>query len=157
LVAAWHDGILYIYWYSGGSYRGNLTTLPSTLQNGDVIEAELQNGIVTAKINGTAVLTTPNITTLTSGTPGFETFQTGAVLDDWEAGTPFSYTISGTITENDAPLSGVLVTASGGYAASATTGATGSYTITGVPPNATGIVLTPTLADHTMSPLHRTV
>ncbi|HKC51950.1 MAG TPA: hypothetical protein VKF60_14230, partial [Myxococcota bacterium] len=88
LVISWHNGVLYIYWYSNGTYRGNLTTTPSTLQNGDIIEAELVNGTIYAKRNGSVVLSVANTTTLSSGRPGFETFQVGAVLDDWAAGTP---------------------------------------------------------------------
>jgi hypothetical protein len=84
LVVAWNAGTLYFYWYSDGTYRGNLTTVSSTLQNGDVIEALLEDGIVYAKINGTIVGSVANTTTLTSGTPGFETFQGGAVFDNWE-------------------------------------------------------------------------
>jgi hypothetical protein len=157
LIASWHQGVLYIYWYSTGTYRGNLTTLPSTIQNGDVIEAELSNGAVAAKINGNVVLSVPNTTTLTSGRPGFETFQTGAVLDDWEAGTPFSFAVSGTILENGVGLGGVLVNASSGFTGTAVTTASGAYSLTAVPPNATSIVLTPTASGHAMSPLTRTV
>ncbi|HUK64001.1 MAG TPA: hypothetical protein VLV15_11725, partial [Dongiaceae bacterium] len=87
LVAAWHDGVLYIYWYSGGTYRGNLATTPSTLVAGDIIEMELSNGIINAKVNGHPTLSVANTTTLTSGKPGFETFQSGGILDDWESGT----------------------------------------------------------------------
>jgi hypothetical protein len=157
LVTAWNAGTLYIYWYSSGTYRGNLTTVSSTLQNGDIIEALLADGTVYAKINGSVVASVTNTTTLTAGRPGFETYLTGGILDDWEAGTPVSYSISGTITESAAGLSGVLVTATGGASASATTDPNGVYSITGVPPDATAIVLTPTLAGHTMSPLTRTV
>ena len=74
LVVSWNAGTLYIYWYSAGSYQGNLTTAPSTLQNGDVIEAVLDGGVVYAKINGTVVASVANTTTLTSGRPGFETY-----------------------------------------------------------------------------------
>jgi hypothetical protein len=158
LVTAWHDGTLYIYWYSSGSYRGNLTTTPSTLHDGDGIEAQLAGGKVYAKINGAVVLSVANTTSLTSGRPGFETFQAGATFDDWEAGTPPAYAISGTITENAAGRSGVLVTAGGGFSGSATTNASGVYSIGGVPADVTSpIVLTPTLAGHTMSPLTRTI
>ncbi|HJQ96905.1 MAG TPA: hypothetical protein VJ826_01260, partial [Candidatus Polarisedimenticolaceae bacterium] len=90
LVAAWNGGTgkLYIYWYSGGGYQGQLQELSSTLQNGDFIEASLEGGVITAKINGLPVTTQPNTTTLTSGKPGFETYQSGATFDDWVAGTP---------------------------------------------------------------------
>ncbi len=157
LVTSWDDGVLYIYWYSGGSYRGNLATLPSTIQDGDIIEAEHSNGAVAAKINGTVVLSVPNTTTLTSGTPGFETFQTGGALDDWEAGTPFSFAISGTILENGVGLAGVHVNASGGFVATGVTTSAGAYTLTAVPLDSAGILLTPTLSGHAMSPLTRTV
>src|SRR5262245_10826769 len=72
LVAAWNAGTLYIYSYAGGAYQGNLTTTSSTLQNGDLIEAVLDGGMVTAKINGLVVATVANTTSLTSGRPGFE-------------------------------------------------------------------------------------
>jgi hypothetical protein len=85
LITSWHEGTLFIYWYSEGTYQGELTTIPSTLQDGDIIEASLDAGIVSAKINGTVVTSVANTTTLTSGRPGFETFLTGAILDDWEA------------------------------------------------------------------------
>src|SRR5262245_46687846 len=83
---------LYIYWYSGGLDRGQLTTAPSTLQNGDVIEATLDGGMITAKVNGNVVVSVANTTTLTSGRPGFITYVDGnipdevSILDDWEAG-----------------------------------------------------------------------
>jgi hypothetical protein len=154
---------VYIYWYSGGVDRGQLATGPSTVANGDIIEAVLDGGIIYAKVNGVTVRSVANTTTLTSGKPGFVTYLDTSlpgqvsILDDWEAGTPASYTIGGTITENAAGLSGVLVTASGGFSGSATTGGTGAYTITGVPAGATSIVLTPTLSGHIMSPSTRTV
>jgi len=157
LVVSWGGGTLYIYWYSGGSYQGNLTTASSTLQAGDVIEAVLDDGTIYAKRNGAIVASVANATTLTSGRPGFETFQAGAKFDDWEAGTPPAYTISGTITENAAGLSGVLVTATGGFNASTTTDSSGAYTISDVPPGATSIVLTPSLSGHMMTPVTRTV
>src|SRR6185503_13841722 len=74
------------YWYSGGSYHGNLATFSSVIQAGDVIEGRLENGVVSAKINGVVVASTPNTTTLSGGTPGFETFLTDGIFDDWEAG-----------------------------------------------------------------------
>jgi len=157
MVVAWNAGTLYFYWYSGGAYQGNLTTVPSTLQNGDVIEAVLEAGTFSAKINGAVVGSVANTTTLTGGRPGFETYQSGASFDDWEAGTGQSYAISGTITEAAIGLSGVLVTVTGGFTGSATTDGSGAYTIAGVPPEATSIVLTPTRAGHTMSPLSLTV
>ena len=88
LVTAWGGGMLFIYSYAGGAYQGNLTTLSSTLQNGDFIEAVLDAGVITAKINGLVVATVANSTPLTSGRPGFETFQAGATLDDWAGGIP---------------------------------------------------------------------
>lgn len=88
LVAAWGGGTLYIYSYAGGVYQGNLTTAASTLQNGDFIEAVLDAGVITVKINGLVVATVANSTALTSGRPGFEFFQAGATLDDWAAGVP---------------------------------------------------------------------
>ena len=94
LVAAWGGGTLYIYLYSGSANQGNLTTMSSTLQNGDFIEAVLDGGIITAKINGLVVATVANTTTLTSGRPGFETFQAGATLDDWAGGVPAGSTQS---------------------------------------------------------------
>ena len=154
---------VYIYWYKDGIDRGQLATGPSTLVNGDVIEAVLEGGIIYAKVNGITVKSVANTTTLTSGTPGFITYLNPslpgqvAILDDWMAGTPASYTISGTITENATGLSGVLVTASGGFSGSATTAGNGAYSITGVPFGAVSIVLTPTLSGHTMSPLTRTL
>ena len=154
---------LYIYWYKDGESRGVLSETSSSLQNGDIVEAILDNGIITAKVNGVVVATVANTTTIPSGTPGFITFldpflpSQVAILDDWEAGTPQSYSIGGTILEGGVGLSGALVTASGGASASATTNASGAYTITGVPPGATSVVLTPTKAGHAMSPLTRTV
>ena len=154
---------LYIYWYSSGLDRGQLATAPSSLQNGDVIEATLDGGMITAKVNGTVVASVPDTTTLTSGRPGFITYvdinvpDKVSILDDWEAGTPPSYSIGGTISENAVGLGGVLVTASGGFDGSATTDGSGAYSITGVVPGSTGIVLTPTLSGHAMSPQTRTV
>jgi hypothetical protein len=86
LVAAWNSGTLYIYWYSGGINVGALKTVSSTLQNGDVIEALLDGGIIYAKINGVVVTSVANTTTLSAGQPGFETYLGGAKFDDWEAG-----------------------------------------------------------------------
>jgi len=153
---------VYIYWYSGGSDRGQLATGPSTINNGDIIEASLENGIISAKVNGVTVRSVANTTTLTSGVPGFITFRDTSlpfigIVDDWEAGTPQSYGVGGSITENGSPLGGVLVTASGGFSGSATTNGAGAYTIPGAPAGATSIVLTPTLSGHTMSPLTRTI
>ena len=157
LVVSWSSGALYFYWYSSGLYRGQLAVTSSAVVNGDVIEASLEAGVVSAKINGTVVETIANTTSLTFGQPGFETYQSGASLDDWEAGnpssvTPSSFSINGTITENGIGLGGVLVTASGGFTGNTITNGSGVYTITGVPLDATSIVLTPTLAGHAMSP-----
>jgi len=88
LVAAWNGGTLYIYWYTGSVNQGALTTMPSTLQNGDFIEAVLDGGTISAKVNGLVVATVANTTSLTSGRPGFETYQTGATFDDWVGGIP---------------------------------------------------------------------
>ncbi len=88
LVAAWNAGTLYIYWYAGGTYQGNLTTVSSTIQNGDIIEAVLDGGVVSAKINGVVVASVANTTSLTSGRPGFEAYLSGATFDDWVAGVP---------------------------------------------------------------------
>jgi hypothetical protein len=154
---------VFIFWYSDGLDRGVLATAPSALHDGDIVEATLDGGVFSAKVNGTVVASVANTTTLTSGQPGFITYVNPnlpdlvATFDDWEAGTPLSYSISGTITEDSAGLSGVLVTASGGSGGSATTNASGAYSIPGVPAGATGIVLTPTLGGHTMSPQTRTV
>jgi hypothetical protein len=167
IMVAWGppglNNTVYIYWYSEGQDRGQLTTGPSSLSNGDIIEAVLDGGVIYAKVNGVTVKSVANTTTLTSGVPGFITYlnpglpaQVG-MLDDWEAGTPASYSISGTVTEDAAGLSGVLVTASGGFAGSATTNGNGDYTIPGVPGSAVSVVLTPTLAGHTMTPTTRTV
>ncbi|HJQ96752.1 MAG TPA: hypothetical protein VJ826_00485, partial [Candidatus Polarisedimenticolaceae bacterium] len=152
---------VYIYWYKDGSDRGQLATRPSTVANGDIVEAALDGGVIYAKVNGVTVASVPNTTTLTSGTPGFVTYLNPSlpgqvsVLDDWEAGTPSSYTISGTITRNGTGLGGVLVTASGGFSGNGTTDGNGDYTITGVPSDATSILLTPT--GHSMSPPTRMV
>jgi hypothetical protein len=154
---------VFIFWYSDGHDRGVLATAPSALHDGDIVEAVLDGGVISAKVNGTVVASVANTTTLTSGQPGFITYVNPnfpnlvATFDDWEAGTPLSYSISGTITENSAGLSGVLVTASGGAGGSATTNASGVYSIPGVPAGATGITLTPTLGGHSMSPSTRTV
>ena len=154
---------LYIYWYSEGQDRGQLATFSSSVNNGDIIEAVLDRGVIYAKVNGAVVASVPNTTTLTSGTPGFITYLNPNLptqvsrLDDWEAGTPPTYTISGTITEDATGLGGVLVTASGGFSGNATTNAGGAYSITGVPADAESIVLTPTLSGHSMSPVTRTV
>ena len=159
LVAAWSQssGSLFLYWYANGSYQGSLTTASSTIQIGDVIEAELLDGTVYAKVNGTIVASAVNTTSLTSGQPGFETYLAGGRLDDWEAGTPPVYSISGTISENAMGLSGVLVSASGAFGASTTTDANGAYAIPSVPGGATAVVLTPILAGHTLTPLARTI
>jgi hypothetical protein len=87
LIAAWSEGTVYIYWYMGGVHQGNLATAPSTLQAGDVIELQLDAGTVYARVNGNLVASIANTTTLVAGQPGFETYLTGGVLDDWEAGT----------------------------------------------------------------------
>jgi hypothetical protein len=157
LVASWTGGTLFIYWYSGGTYQGNLATAASALLAGDVIEAALQGGVIYVRRNGAVLASVAKPTALTSGRPGFETFQAGAKLDDWESGTPASYTISGTITEASMGLSGVLVTASGGFSGNATTNGNGAYAIAGVPSGATSILLTPTLSGHIMNPTTRTV
>lgn len=106
LNVAWNTGTLYIYWYLNGSHQGELAHVSSTIHDGDIIEAVLDGGIIYAKINGTIVHSVANTTSLTSGNPGFEFYQGGAIFDDWEAGTPplSSYTITasagagGTIT-----------------------------------------------------------
>ena len=157
IIAGWNSGSLFIDWYKNGTYQGTLTQASSTIFAGDVIGMNLDAGTLTVTINGFAVATASNTTGLPAGTPGFETFATGGVLDDWEAGTPESFTISGTILESSAGLANVQVAASGGFTATATTGASGAYTIAGVPSGATSIVLTPTLPGHTMSPTTRTV
>jgi List-Bact-rpt repeat protein len=157
IAVAWGFGQLYIYWYSNGDYQAELASQPSTLQVGDEIEAVLEQGRIFAKVNGVVIRSVANTTSLTSGRPGFEAFQSGGALDDWEAGTPQDFSIAGTITENASGLSGVLVTATGGHSGNATTGIDGTYTIVGVPSGVTSVVLTPTLVGHSMAPVTRTV
>src|SRR6185295_1795120 len=72
-------------------------------------------------------------------------------------GTLNTYTITGTITDGVNPIDAVTVAATGGYAGSVQTNASGAYTITGVPHGATGIVLTPTKTGYTFAPVTRTV
>src|SRR5205823_14928957 len=69
-------------------------------------------------------------------------------------------TISGTIVDGsngNAALSGVTVTASGGFSQTVTTNGSGIYTMTGVPNNATGIVVTPTKTGYVFTPTTITV
>jgi hypothetical protein len=87
LVTSWAGGTLYIYWYAAGNYQGNLTTVPSTLQAGDIIEAQLDGGTITARLNGAVVASVANTTALSSGRPGFEMYMAGGGLDNWVAGT----------------------------------------------------------------------
>ncbi len=157
IAIAWGAGQLYIYWYSNGNYQAELARQTSTLQVGDEIEAVLEQGKIFAKINGTVIKNVANTTSLTSGRPGFETYLSGGAIDDWEAGTPQDFSIGGTITENGSGLSGVSVTATGGYSGNVTTGVDGTYTIAGVPSGVTSVLLTPTLTGHTMSPVTRSV
>src|SRR5262249_27402422 len=99
------NSTVYIYWYAQGQDRGQLATGPSSVAPGDIIEAVLDGGVISAKVNGVTVKTVANTTTLTSGSPGFVTYldvnqpSLVGIIDDWEAGTPSSYSISGTITE----------------------------------------------------------
>ena len=156
--SAWAcGGTLFIYWYSGGVDQGELATARRRCTTGTSSKRVLDGGVIYAKVNGVVVASVANTTTLTSGTPGFRptSIRAPQSLDDWEAGTPASYTISGTITENAVGLGGVLVTASGGFSGSATTNGSGAYTITGVPPSATSIVLTPTLVGPHDEPARR--
>ena len=88
LPVVWNSGTVYIYWYLGGVYQGNLVTAPSMLHAGDLIEAVLDADTVFAKVNGVVVASAQNATTLSPGAPGFETYETGGILDDWTAGTP---------------------------------------------------------------------
>ncbi|MBK7947535.1 MAG: hypothetical protein IPK00_02055 [Deltaproteobacteria bacterium] len=159
IVAAWDRSIstVYLYWYLGGVIQGNLATVSSTIQAGDLLEAELLDGTIYAKINGTIVASAANTTSLTAGRPGFEMFRAGGRIDDWEAGIPTAYSISGTITENAVALPGVLVSANGRYGATTTTDANGQYSLPNVPGGATAIVLVPNLVGHTLSPLTRTI
>ena len=151
-------GTVYIYWYGPGDAGSQLINAPSVVQPGDVVEAVLDAGVICAKVNGLVVASTDNTTPLTSGTPGFITYQPGCTIDDWQAGTPDpTYTISGTILEGGVGLNGVTVVASGGFNGSATTDGTGAYLIKAVPSGATGIDLTPDLPGHVMSPTSLTV
>ena len=80
---------VYIYWYSNGQDRGQLATAPSTLNNGDIIEAVLDGGIIYAG-HGVTVKSVPT-DHADSGSPGFITYLSptprwGAILDDWQAG-----------------------------------------------------------------------
>ena len=86
------NSTVYIYWYKDGVDQAVLGTGSSTLVNGDIIEAVLENGIIYAKVNGVTVKSVANTTTLTSGAPGFITYLNPSlpgfvgILDDWEAG-----------------------------------------------------------------------
>ncbi|MEZ4330271.1 MAG: carboxypeptidase-like regulatory domain-containing protein [Myxococcota bacterium] len=159
LIGAWDSAssVVYLYWYSADTYRGNLAVAPSVLQAGDVIEVELLDGVVYARVNGAVVASAVNSTTLSSGRPGFETFHVNGSLDDWAGGTPEAYSISGTISEGGTGLAGVFVRASGRYAATTTTDGSGGYSLTGVPKGATSIALTPLLAGHAMTPATQTI
>jgi hypothetical protein len=152
LVVSWSGGQLYIYWYQNGVHQGELAHEPAVVHDGDIIEGVLDHGLIRAKVKGVVIKTVPNTTSLTSGRPGFETYLSGAVLDNWEAGLPPAYAISGTITENGVGLGGVLVTASGGFSGSATSNVNGQYTMSGVSADATAIVLIPRFSGHAITP-----
>ncbi|MCK9485548.1 MAG: hypothetical protein M0R73_02435 [Dehalococcoidia bacterium] len=66
--------------------------------------------------------------------------------------------LSGTITTSGGdPVLGVTVTASGGHSGATSTNADGKYAITGVPFDATNVVITPTLAGYTFTPVAATI
>jgi List-Bact-rpt repeat protein len=156
-VVSWGGGRLFFYWYNGSSYQGELANVAAPLQNGDEIEAVLDQGRVFARRNGVLVHSMANTTSLTTGKPGFEMFQTGQALDDWEAGTPPTVTISGTITESAVGLSGVTVTSTGSFSGTTTTDSNGNYSFSSVPFGVTSITLTPTLGGYAFTPANRTV
>ena len=102
LVASWSAGTLYIYWYSGGAYQANLKTVPSALQNGDIIEAVLANGVISAKVNGNVVTTIAEHHDSVVRPAGLRDVSRGRDprrLGGGHADRCRSYSISGTITE----------------------------------------------------------
>jgi hypothetical protein len=137
-----------IYAPNGGSFTVNLSAMSSSR----TLNVEWFN-----PATGATTLASP----IAAGSPSQSftpPFAGDAVLYLVDAaGTPTAYTISGTITENASGLSSVLVTASGGYSGSATTGIDGAYTISGVPAGVTSVVLTPTRVGHAMAPATRTI
>jgi hypothetical protein len=152
LVVSWNSGTLYFYWYTGGSIQSALTSVPSTLHDGDLIEALLEGGHVYAKINGAVVASVTNTTSLTTGRPGFETYQSGAALDDWESGTPpfqiiasagtgGSISPSGTVTVQAGASQAFALSPDAGYAVADvvvdgnSAGAMGTYTFTNLQAN----------------------
>jgi hypothetical protein len=78
-------------------------------------------------------------------------------FSDFAVGEVTLFSISGMITDGTNPLANVTVTASGGFTGTVMSDASGTYTVSGVPSGATGIVLTPSLAGYTFSPATRTV
>src|SRR5262245_1596417 len=93
IMVAWGppgvNDTLYIYWYANGLNQSVLSQSSSTINNGDIIEAALDGGIIYAKVNGVIVRSVANTTTLTTGVPGFITYldptkpQFVSKLDDW--------------------------------------------------------------------------
>jgi len=65
------------------------------------------------------------------------------------------YAISGTITEDASPLSGVTVTLTGDGTGSKVTGAGGTYSFTGLADG--DYIVTPTLAGYTFGPTHKDI
>jgi hypothetical protein len=67
------------------------------------------------------------------------------------------FTVTGAVTINGVPLSGVTITATGGHAQTVTTNANGLFTLTGVLYGSTNIALTPSMTGYSFLPISRTI
>jgi uncharacterized protein (TIGR02145 family) len=67
-----------------------------------------------------------------------------------------TYSISGTVTEDNSGLEGVTITATGGYTQTVITNSNGQYLITGIPHGAT-VTITPSLEGFEFNPLYKTL
>jgi uncharacterized protein (TIGR02145 family) len=67
-----------------------------------------------------------------------------------------TYSISGTVTEDNSGLEGVTITTTGGHTKTVTTNSNGQYMITGIPHGAT-VTITPSLEGFEFNPPYRTI
>lgn len=138
----------------------NSTEVNLAIQNDPTTNATLSGTTTKTAVNGIATFDNLAINNIGVGYTfvATATGMTNDVSNSFNILSASTYSISGTILDSESnPVSGVQVTASGGYTSNTTTNASGVYSITGIEWGTENVVITPSLTGYTFNPVNITI
>ncbi len=136
------------------------TEVTMAIQNDPTSSATLSGTTTVTAVDGIATFNNLSIDNIGNGYTlvATATDMANDVSNSFNILSASTYSISGTILDSENnPVSGVQVTASGGYSSNTTTNASGVYSITGIEWGTENVTITPELAGYTFDPATRTI